>query len=69
MTQWAQMGKPNHPGILEVIVDWPKGKKLWNIIRGRSMHVEEALSYNKLPESEKKYALFTNGSCCIVGKY
>ncbi|KAK4807032.1 hypothetical protein QYF61_000361 [Mycteria americana] len=29
---------------------------------------EEAPLYNKLPENEKQYALFTDGSCRIVGK-
>lgn len=27
------------------------------------------MTYKELPESEKKYALFTDGSCCIVRKY
>ncbi|GAB0209796.1 hypothetical protein GRJ2_003445300 [Grus japonensis] len=31
------------------------------------MCAEEAPPYNKLPENEKQYALFTDGSCCIVG--
>ncbi|GAB0176156.1 hypothetical protein GRJ2_000080800 [Grus japonensis] len=26
VTQWAQTGNPNCPGILEVIIDWPEGK-------------------------------------------
>ena len=25
--------------------------------------------YNKLPENEKQYALFTDGSCRLVGKH
>ena len=33
------------------------------------MCAEEALLYNKLPENERQYALFTDGSCCIVGKH
>jgi len=32
------------------------------------MCAEEAPLYNKLPENEKQYALFTDGSCRIVGK-
>ncbi|GAB0207492.1 hypothetical protein GRJ2_003214900 [Grus japonensis] len=32
-------------------------------------HAEEAPLYNKLPENEKQYALFTDGSCRIVGKH
>ena len=31
-------------------------------------HAEETPLYNKLPENEKQYALFTDGSYCIVGK-
>ncbi|GAB0207149.1 hypothetical protein GRJ2_003180500 [Grus japonensis] len=30
---------------------------------------EEASPYNKLPKNEKPYALFTDGSCLIVGKH
>ncbi|GAB0207774.1 hypothetical protein GRJ2_003243100 [Grus japonensis] len=33
------------------------------------MCAEEAPPYNKLPENEKPYALFTDGSCRIVGKH
>ena len=33
------------------------------------MCAEEALLYNKLPENERQYALFTDGSCRIVGKH
>jgi len=32
------------------------------------MHAEEALLYNELPKNEKKYVLFTDGSCQIVVK-
>jgi len=32
-------------------------------------HAEEAPLCNKLPENEKQYALFTDGSCHIVGKH
>ncbi|PKU41987.1 protein hypothetical protein [Limosa lapponica baueri] len=31
-------------------------------------HAEETTLYNKLPEDEKQYALFTDGSCRVVGK-
>lgn len=30
---------------------------------------QESPLYNKLPENEKQYALFTDGSCHIVGKH
>jgi len=26
ITQWARMGNPSRPGILEVIMDWPEDK-------------------------------------------
>jgi len=29
---------------------------------------EEAPLYNQLSQNEKQYALFMDGSCCIVGK-
>ncbi|GAB0209688.1 hypothetical protein GRJ2_003434500 [Grus japonensis] len=32
-------------------------------------HAEEAPPYNKLTEDEKPYALFTDGSCRIMGKH
>ncbi|GAB0208026.1 hypothetical protein GRJ2_003268300 [Grus japonensis] len=32
-------------------------------------HAEEAPPYNKLPENENPYALFTDGSCHIMGKH
>ncbi|XP_062460231.1 ribonuclease H-like [Pezoporus occidentalis] len=64
------IGNLSRPGILEVIMDWPEGKDF-----GMSpeeevvMRAEEAPPYNKLSESEKQYALFTDGSCRIVGKH
>ncbi|GAB0209618.1 hypothetical protein GRJ2_003427500 [Grus japonensis] len=33
------------------------------------MRAEESPPYNQLPENEKQYALFTDGSCHIVGKH
>ena len=62
------MGNPNRPGILEVIMDWPEG---WNfgVSPEEVTHAEEAPLCNKLPENEKQYALFTDGSCHIVGKH
>ncbi|XP_057271668.1 uncharacterized protein LOC130602622 [Pezoporus wallicus] len=70
ITQRTRIGNPSRPGILEVIMDWPGGKDF-----GMSpeeevvMRAEEAPPYNKLSESEKQYALFTDGSCHIVGKH
>ncbi|KAK4827627.1 LOW QUALITY PROTEIN: hypothetical protein QYF61_019837 [Mycteria americana] len=58
ITQWARIGNPSCPGILEVIMDWPEGK---------DFRMSEAPLYNKLPENEKQYALFTDGSCRVEG--
>ncbi|KAK4820467.1 hypothetical protein QYF61_027749 [Mycteria americana] len=69
ITQRAQIGNPNRPGILEVIVDWPEGKDFGISPEEEVMCAEGAPLYNKLPENDKKYALFTDGSCHIVGKH
>ncbi|KAK4831281.1 hypothetical protein QYF61_016751 [Mycteria americana] len=66
--QWARIGNPDHPGTLEVIMDWPEGKDFGISPEEEVTRAEEAPLYNKLPENEKQYALFTDGSCCIVGK-
>ncbi|KAK4826302.1 hypothetical protein QYF61_007149, partial [Mycteria americana] len=63
ITQQAEIGNPSHPGILELIMDWPEGKDF-----GISPE-EEAPLYNKLQENEKPYALFTDGSFHLVGKH
>ncbi|KAK4830649.1 hypothetical protein QYF61_012492 [Mycteria americana] len=68
-TQRAQIGKPSRPGVLEVIMDCPEGKDFGTSLEEEVMHAEEAPLYNKLLENEKQYALFTDGSCCIVGKH
>ncbi|GAB0179225.1 hypothetical protein GRJ2_000387800 [Grus japonensis] len=69
ITQWAQIGNPNRPGILEVITDWPEGKDFGMSPEEEVTRAEEAPPYNKLPENEKQYTLFTDGSCRIVGKH
>ncbi|GAB0192055.1 hypothetical protein GRJ2_001670800 [Grus japonensis] len=69
ITQQAQTGNPNHPGILEVITDWPEGKDFRISPKEKVMHGEEAPLYNKLPENEKQYVLFTNVYCHIAGKH
>ncbi|GAB0207770.1 mitochondrial enolase superfamily member 1 [Grus japonensis] len=58
---------PNRPGILEVITDWPEDFGI--LPKEEVTCAEEAPPYNKLPENEKPYALFTDGSCRIVGKH
>ncbi|GAB0204243.1 receptor-type tyrosine-protein phosphatase delta [Grus japonensis] len=68
ITQRAQIGNPNHPGILEVITDWPEDKD-FGMSPEEVTRAEEAPPYNKLTEDEKPYALFTDGSCHIMGKH
>ncbi|OPJ78894.1 hypothetical protein AV530_019912 [Patagioenas fasciata monilis] len=67
--QQARMGNLDHLGILEVITDWPEGKDFGVLPERKVMCAEETPPYNKLPEDEKCYALFTDGSCHIVGKH
>ncbi|GAB0177443.1 hypothetical protein GRJ2_000209500 [Grus japonensis] len=69
ITQRARIGSPNHPGILEVITDWPEEKDFGMSPEEEVTRAEEAPPYNKLTEDEKPYALFTDGSCRIVGKH
>ena len=68
-TERARMGNLSHPGILEVIMDWPEGKKFGASPGEAVSRAKEAPPYNELPENEKQYALFTDGSCRTVGKY
>jgi len=49
-------------------MDWPEGKDFGASPEEKVTHAEEAPLYNKLPEEKKEYALFTDGSCRIVGK-
>ncbi|GAB0208978.1 hypothetical protein GRJ2_003363500 [Grus japonensis] len=67
--QRARIRNPSRPGILEVIADWPEGKDFGISPEEEVTCAEEAPPYNKLPENEKPYALFTDGSCRIVGKH
>jgi len=70
ITQWARRGNSSQPGILEGIMDWPEGKGFRVSPEEEEMaHAEEAPPYNELPENEKQYALFTDGSCHLVGKH
>ncbi|GAB0204352.1 hypothetical protein GRJ2_002900800 [Grus japonensis] len=69
ITQRARIGSPSRPGILELITDWPEGKDFGMSPEEEVTHAEEAPPYNKLTEDEKPYALFTDGSCRIVGKH
>jgi len=62
------MGNPSHPGILGLTMDWPAGKD-FGISSEEVTCAEETPLYNKLPENEKQYALFTGGSWSIVRKH
>ncbi|KAJ7424342.1 hypothetical protein BTVI_06855 [Pitangus sulphuratus] len=71
ITQCTRIGKPNCPGILEIIKNWPEGENFSLVDEEEGKQViwaEEAPPYNQLPEGETCYALFTDGSCHIVGK-
>ena len=48
-------------------MDWPEGKDFGASPEEEVTRAEEAPLYNQLPEDEKQYALFTDGSCRIVG--
>jgi len=50
-------------------MDWPEGKALGVSPEEEVTRTEEASLCNKLLANEKKYALFTDRSCCIVGKH
>ncbi|RMB93691.1 hypothetical protein DUI87_29921 [Hirundo rustica rustica] len=72
ITQRARIGNPNHPGILEIITNWPEGENFGLMDeeeQEQMTRAEEAPPYNQLPaEEETRYALFTDdGSCRIVG--
>ncbi|GAB0201689.1 hypothetical protein GRJ2_002634500 [Grus japonensis] len=60
ITQRARLEKPNHPGILEEIMDWPEGRD-FGALPEEVAHAQEAPPYNELPEDERRYALFTDG--------
>ncbi|OWK63911.1 Pro-Pol polyprotein [Lonchura striata] len=70
ITQRARIGNLNRPGILERITNWPEGENFGltddeeQVLVARA---EEAPPYNQLPAEETCYALFTDGSCRIVG--
>ncbi|RMC18957.1 hypothetical protein DUI87_03556 [Hirundo rustica rustica] len=68
ITQHDCTGNPNCPGILEIITNWPEGETFGLSSKEEEViHAEEAPPYNKLLETERQYALFTDGSCQIVG--
>ncbi|RMB97664.1 hypothetical protein DUI87_25815 [Hirundo rustica rustica] len=70
IAQRARFGNPNRPGILEIITNWPEGENFGLTDEEEQEQVtpaEEGPPYNQLPAEETRYALFTDGSCRIVG--
>ncbi|RMC21640.1 hypothetical protein DUI87_02507 [Hirundo rustica rustica] len=70
ITQRACIGNPNCPGILEIITNWLEGENYGLTDEEEQEQVtcaEESPPYNQLPAEETRYALFTDGSCHIVG--
>jgi len=65
ITQQTQMGNPNCPQVLEETMVWSGGRD-FRASREEVAQAQEAPLYNKLSEIERKYALFTSGSCCVV---
>ncbi|KAJ7395966.1 hypothetical protein BTVI_149729 [Pitangus sulphuratus] len=70
ITQRTYIGNPNHPGILEIITNWPEGANfsLADEEEGEQVvQAEETPAYNQLPEEEICYAFVTDGSYRTVG--
>ncbi|RMB92808.1 hypothetical protein DUI87_30702 [Hirundo rustica rustica] len=70
ITQRARIGNPNRPGILEIITNWPEGENFGLMDEEEQEQVtraEKAPPYNQLPAEKTRYALFTDGSCRVVG--
>lgn len=55
------MGNPNCLGVLEKTMGRPEGRD-FKALSEKVTCAEEALLYNKSPENEKQYTLFTDGS-------
>ncbi|RMC01812.1 hypothetical protein DUI87_21620 [Hirundo rustica rustica] len=66
-SEHARIGNPNRPGILEIITNWPEGETFGLSSEEEVTRAEEAPPYNELLETERQYALLTDGSCRIVG--
>ncbi|RMC22260.1 hypothetical protein DUI87_00571 [Hirundo rustica rustica] len=70
ITQRALIGNPNCPEILEIITTGWKSENFGLTDEEEQEQVtraEEGPPYNQLPAEETRYALFTDGSCRIVG--
>ncbi|KAJ7413133.1 hypothetical protein BTVI_44104 [Pitangus sulphuratus] len=67
--QRVQFRNSNCPGILEIITNWPEGGNFSLADEEEPVsRTEEVPPYNQLPDKETRYALFPDGSCCIVGR-
>ena len=49
-------------------MDWPEGRD-FGTLPEEVARAQESPLYNKLPEDERHYALFTDGSCRVVGNH
>ncbi|RMC18173.1 hypothetical protein DUI87_05054 [Hirundo rustica rustica] len=68
ITQHARIGNWNSPGILEIITNKGATFGLSSEEQEEQVtHAEEAPPYDELLGTEGQYALFTDGSCRIVG--
>ncbi|KAJ7406260.1 hypothetical protein BTVI_65947 [Pitangus sulphuratus] len=69
--QRVQMRNSNRPEILEIITNWSEGGN-FNLADEKEeepvSRTKETPPYNQLPDEETRYALFTDGSCRIVGR-
>lgn len=61
--QQAQLRKPNNQGILEEIMDRPEST-VFGALPEKVARAQEMCN-NVLPEDERHYALFTDGSCVV----
>lgn len=54
-----------------MMTNWTESKSLRILLEEEEevTDAEKVPPYNKLPDNEKQYALFTDGSCHIVGKH
>lgn len=67
--QRALMGKPQPPRNLRIYQGLAQRQRFGISPEEEVTLAEEALLHNKLPENEKKYAMFADGSCHTVGKH
>jgi len=58
------MGNPNHPRILQQIMDYPEGRDFRALCK--KVNPAEKPPPYELSESERQHALFTNRSCSVV---